>query len=299
MSVTGAVAAEARCRARRSDRRWHRRCRARREPRPSRMTLHQLRRRWRDRPRCRPMLHPTMLRRSRLRRSRQRRPRQRTPRQHRPRRRRSRRRSTRLHPTRPRPHQATASQALLAFAAACHAVASNTRVPSARPLTNWFRPAFGFGGFFTTPASSGDVDLTDAEGALGRLRLRGRRHHERALDLIGRPARMLSHQHRRRSRNDRGCEGRSAQLHVAGRGDVVCAGQRQREPPGPVRPCTDRAPPGPASRSRPACTRRPRTELRCRHRRRVLEPMSAAPTVITNGSLPGANETPLGPAVDP
>ena len=28
-------------------------------------------------------------------------------------------------------------------------------------------------------------------------------------------------------------------------------------------------------------------------------PVSLAPTVITNGSLPGANGTPLGPAADP
>ena len=52
---------------------------------------------------------------------------------------------------------------------------------------------------------------------LGAIGCGSRRDHQRALDLIRRPGRMLGQEHRRSAR-DHGCrEGRPAQLHVAGR----------------------------------------------------------------------------------
>ena len=93
-------------------------------------------------------------------------------------------------------------------------------VPSAAVARNWSSPAFGFGGFVTVfaPATSSSP-MPSERGAAAGVALRGR--HQRALDLVRRPVGMLREQHRGRAGDHRRRERRPAQLHVAGRDDVI------------------------------------------------------------------------------
>ena len=132
------------------------------------------------------------------------------------------------------------------------------------------------------------VDLADAVGAVGAAGTGRAVSHQGALDLVGRPVRMRGEELRRRARDDRSREGGARELHVAGRDDVVgLLGRPASSSSGPGRPCSGRARRARASRSRRACSRTPTTGRR-RRRSGVTVPWSAAPTVITNGSLPGA-----------
>ena len=193
-------------------------------------------------------------RRSRPRRSRLRRSRPPSPRPQRPRPRPTMPRWPRQPKTRLRLLQAASlhaasAHAALAWAAEAQAAELKTAVPSAAAPTNWSSAAFGFGIFHTLqPTSRRDVDVTDAELTELDLRLCRRGQHERALDLIRRPTRMLAQEHRRRTRNHRGRERRAAQLHVSGRRDARRAARcRARRSSAPVRSCSDRVRRSPAS----------------------------------------------------
>ena len=100
----------------------------------------------------------------------------------------------------------------------------------------------------------------------------------------------------RRAGDDRSREGRAGEPHVARARPGSRAWPRAAwRSQAPARPCSARQPRSRASGSRPSCSRRP-TSSATSCLLALIEPSrSTAPTVITNGSLPGAYGTPLGP----
>ena len=197
---------------------------------------------------------------------------------------------TRTYPTRTyRSRTCPSSRTCLPRLRSDQLIASKTgEFAPAGVLTNWSSPAFGFGVSFGHDRTARRELAETGCMRVAVVRDHAGRPHEGALDLVGRPARVPRQHVCNRARDDRRRERGAGQLDPVGADEVRGLLRRHRRAFG------DRAD-HVAARSRDlrlveavlgVAVGRPRSDVSSSESTVPL--MSTAPTVITNGSLPGA-----------